>query len=72
MLPATICSTNFGSRPLVFDHVQIAVGDLEATAARFLADHGLRSSAGGHHPGRGTANRIIPLGECYLELITIA
>ncbi len=43
-----------------------------AAAARFHADYGLRSIAGGRHPGRGTANRIIPLGDCYLELITIA
>lgn len=57
---------------LVFDHVQIAVADLAAAAVRLLVDHGLRSLAGGRHPGRGTANRIIPLGECYLELITIA
>jgi len=54
-----------------FDHVQIAVSDLDDAAARFHADHGLRSLAGGHHPGRGTANRIIPLGDSYLELITI-
>ena len=32
---------------------------------------GLASSAGGRHPGWGTANRIVPLGETYLELVTV-
>ena len=27
---------------------------------------------GGRHPGYGTANRIVPLGDCYLELVTVA
>lgn len=53
------------------DHVLIAVADL-ATAARHLeARHGLASIEGGRHPGWGTANRIVPLGETYLELVAV-
>jgi Glyoxalase-like domain len=32
---------------------------------------GLASVPGGRHEGWGTANRIVPLGETYLELITV-
>jgi hypothetical protein len=53
------------------DHVLIAVTDL-AVAAREMDDqHGLASIAGGRHTGWGTANRIVPLGETYLELIAV-
>jgi Glyoxalase-like domain len=41
-------------------------------AARELKDrYGLVSIEGGRHPGWGTANRIVPLGEAYLELVTV-
>ena len=51
--------------------MQIVVPDLDV-ASRELADvHGLTALAGGHHPGRGTANKIVPLGGAYLELITV-
>jgi hypothetical protein len=56
---------------LELDHVLIAVADL-ATAARELdARYGLASVEGGRHPDWGTANCIVPLGDAYLELITI-
>ena len=35
------------------------------------ADIGLPSVEGGRHPGWGTANRIVPLGETYIELVTV-
>jgi hypothetical protein len=35
------------------------------------ARHGLASVEGGRHPGWGTANRIVPLGDTYLELIAV-
>jgi hypothetical protein len=56
---------------LALDHVIIAVGDLDAAAAQLLDEHGLDSVFGGRHEGLGTANRIVPLGETYLELIGI-
>jgi hypothetical protein len=43
------------------DHVLIAAP----------ADLGLESSAGGRHPRWGTANRIVPLGRTYLELVSV-
>jgi hypothetical protein len=54
------------------DHVLYAVADLEAGATRFEEDLGLESVPGGKHPGWGTANRIVPLGPDYLELIGVA
>jgi hypothetical protein len=53
------------------DHVVIAVRDLAAAAADFEAQYGLSSVEGGRHPGWGTANRIVPLGDAYLELIAV-
>jgi hypothetical protein len=53
------------------DHVIYAVCDLDAAAARFWEEFGLASVAGGRHPGWGTANRIVPLGEEYVELIGV-
>jgi hypothetical protein len=54
------------------DHTLVAVTDLEAGARRFLHDYGLTALAGGRHPGVGTANRIVPLGRSYIELIAVA
>lgn len=56
---------------LVVDHVNHAVADLDAAADRFLDEYGLASVVGGRHPGHGTANRIIPLGDTYIELIAV-
>jgi glyoxalase-like protein len=53
------------------DHVVVAVRDLDAAAARLAAEHGLTALPGGRHPGAGTANRIVPLGDAYLELMAI-
>lgn len=54
------------------DHVIYATSDLDATAARLEAEHGLVARGGGRHTGLGTENRIFPLGGGYLELITVA
>jgi catechol 2,3-dioxygenase-like lactoylglutathione lyase family enzyme len=60
------------TRPrLAIDHVQVAVADLEAAARRYERDLGLTALPGGRHPGRGTANMIVPLGDSYLELISV-
>jgi hypothetical protein len=53
------------------DHVLIAARDLTRAARRIEERHGLSSIEGGRHPGWGTANRIVPLGETYLELIAV-
>lgn len=53
------------------DHVIYAVRDLEAAAARFSDEYGLGSVVGGRHPGWGTANRIVPLGQDYVELVGV-
>jgi len=53
------------------DHVLIAVTDLEAAAREFQTRHGLASVEGGRHPDWGTANRIVPLGSSYLEMVAV-
>ena len=53
------------------DHVLIAVADLDAAGGEFEARYGLASIPGGRHPGWGTANRIVPLGDTYLELVAV-
>jgi hypothetical protein len=53
------------------DHVLIAVDDLEAAAKEVEERYGLTSVEGGRHQGFGTANRIVPLGETYLELVAV-
>lgn len=49
----------------------IAVTDLAAAARDIEARYGLASVEGGRHPDWGTANRIVPLGSSYLELIAV-
>jgi len=56
---------------LEIDHVVIGVTDLGAAAARLLDEHGLVALSGGLHPAWGTANRIVPLGPTYLELVAV-
>jgi Glyoxalase-like domain len=53
------------------DHVLIAVADLQAASRSLEERHGLASVAGGRHAGWGTANRIVPLGDAYIELIAV-
>jgi hypothetical protein len=50
--------------------VVVGVGDLDAATLRMEAQ-GLTVVDGGRHPGVGTANRIIPLGDQYLELLGV-
>ena len=47
------------------------MADLAAAAQEIEARHGLASIEGGRHPGWGTANRIVPLGEAYVELVAV-
>ena len=53
------------------DHIIIGVRDLDAAARQFSHKLGLLPSGGGIHPVGGTANRIIVIGDTYLELITV-
>jgi hypothetical protein len=56
---------------LRLDHVVYAVPDLDEAAVRFREEFGLDSTAGGWHERWGTANRIVPLGGQYLELVAV-
>ena len=53
------------------DHAVLAVADLDAAAERLLDATGLDSVPGGTHAAWGTANRIVPLGEDYVELMAV-
>jgi hypothetical protein len=54
------------------DHVIYATEDLDAAAERIEAELGLPAAGGGRHEGLGTHNRIVPLGDGYLELLAVA
>ena len=56
---------------LAIDHVILATADIHATATRLERDHGLVSLPGGRHAGHGTGNRIVPLGDAYIEIMGI-
>jgi hypothetical protein len=59
------------STALKVDHVLLAVNDLADAAVALNDRHGLVSVEGGRHPQWGTANRIIPVDDAYLELIAV-
>ena len=52
------------------DHLVYATPDLETTCRDLENRLGVRASAGGQHPGRGTHNSLISIGPmAYLEII---
>jgi catechol 2,3-dioxygenase-like lactoylglutathione lyase family enzyme len=53
------------------DHIIIGVNNLEQATKTFGEKLGLIARGGGIHPVGGTANRIILIGDTYLELITV-
>ena len=53
------------------DHVILATPDLDGTARRLESEHRLPSAPGGRHAGLGTENRIVPLGDAYVELLSV-
>lgn len=57
---------------LGIDHLVIAVGDLDAAAAELEASLGLEAGGGGRHPAFGTQNRLVWLGDTFLELVSLA
>lgn len=56
---------------LEIDHVVVCVPDLDRAAREYEEDLGVVSVPGGRHPGQGTANRLIPLGQSYIELLAV-
>ena len=53
------------------DHVIYATHDLAGAAARVEAQVGVAAVGGGRHDGLGTHNRIVPLGDTYVELLAV-
>jgi hypothetical protein len=54
---------------LGIDHVVLATEDPDATAAELETRLGLAATGGGRHDALGTFNRLVWLGDAYLELI---
>jgi Glyoxalase-like domain len=56
---------------LAIDHIVLPVADLALAASEIESRYGLASIQGGRHPAWGTANRIVPLGDGYVELVAV-
>ncbi len=56
---------------LEIDHLVLGVEDLDVASDALLEHHGLVALPGGRHPAWGTANRVVPLGSAYLELVAV-
>jgi hypothetical protein len=56
---------------LGIDHVVLATENLDAAAAALEKRLGLAASGGGRHEALGTVNRLIWLGDAYVELVAV-
>src|SRR6266850_4376514 len=56
---------------LGIDHVALACADPDATAVALERRLGLAVTGGGNHDALGTFNRLVWLGDAYLELIGV-
>ena len=56
---------------LGIDHLVIAVDDVDSAAAGLEDTLGLAATGGGRHESVGTQNRLVFLGDAYLELIGV-
>src|SRR3954470_12697972 len=68
-VPASAGSTD----PMLvgIDHVVLATDDLDPTAGDLERRVGLATTDGGRHEALGTVNRLVWLGDSYLELIGV-
>src|SRR5437773_74061 len=57
--------------PTRIDHLIIAIADPDAAADEVEVALGLRAMGGGRHEAHGTFNRLIWLGDSYLELMGV-
>ena len=57
--------------PLGIDHLVIACADPDAAVADLEVELGLGADGGGRHEALGTFNRLVWLGDTYLELIGV-
>lgn len=56
---------------LVFDHIAVSAGSLAEGVAWVEERLGVTLAPGGQHPHMGTHNRLLNLGDLYLEVIAI-
>lgn len=53
------------------DHIVVTALDAEDLGAELEERTGLAAVAGGRHTGHGTGNRLVPLGDAYVELLEV-